>query len=222
MGQVRLEFQGELETGKGFSDELRAELRQINVPLSESAAFTSLKQPDAWRIDDLSRDRRYVVRKDETQLMVYIIEQRLTGTFKMPNDLGAYLALSLPLVMGYFVVSFQFLRKQKNGIWIIFVLCAVVAVMTTNLALTLTRAAWVSVTIATALHRFLHSCEDVIGIPICSQSLETCVDRDNFDCCYSWSIPISDASAYQVAFPNHDWTAGRFYRRTSAVVANIP
>ena len=44
MGQVWLEFQGELETGKGFSDELRAELRQINVPLSESAAFTSLKQ----------------------------------------------------------------------------------------------------------------------------------------------------------------------------------
>ena len=150
MGQVGLEFQGELEVGKGLSDELRAELRQINVPLSESAAFTSLKQPDAWRIDDLSRDRRYVVRKDETQLVVYIIEQRLTGTFKMPNDLGAYLALSLPLVMGYFVVSFQFLRKQKNGIWIIFVLGAVVAVMTTNLALTLTRAAWVSVTIATA------------------------------------------------------------------------
>ena len=150
MGQVGLEFQGELEVGKGFSDELRAELRQINVPLSESASFTSVKQPNAWRIDDLSRDRRYVVRKDETQLLVYIIEQRLTGTFKMPNDLGAYLALSLPFVMGYFVVSFQFLRKQKNGIWIIFVLGAVVAVMATNLALTLTRAAWVSVTIATA------------------------------------------------------------------------
>ena len=150
MGQVRLEFQGELEAGKEFSDELRAELRQINVPLSESAAFTSAKQPNEWRIDDLSRDRRYIVRKDETQLMVYIIEQRLTGTFKMPNDLGAYLALSLPFVMGYFVVSFQFLRKRKNEIWIIFVLGAIVAVMTTNLALTLTRAAWVSVTIATA------------------------------------------------------------------------
>ena len=46
--------------------------------------------------------------KGKTHLMVYMIEQRLTGTFKMPNDLGAYLALSLPFVMGYFVAGFRF------------------------------------------------------------------------------------------------------------------
>ncbi len=150
MGRVGLEFKGELVNGEGFSDELRAELRQISVPLSQTASISQSKKTDVCRIDDPSRNRRYVVRKDETHLMVYMIEQRLTGTFKMPNDLGAYLALSLPLVIGYFVASFRILRKQKNGIWIISVLGTVVAVMTANLVLTLTRAAWVSVTIAAA------------------------------------------------------------------------
>ena len=148
MGRVGLEFQEEFSAGKGFSDELRAELRQINVPLSQSALISSANTQSEWRVDDSVRDRRYVVRKDEKHLMVYMIEQRLAGTFKMPNDLGAYLALSLPFVIGYFVVSWQSLRKQKRTMWIIAALSAVVFVMTVNLMLTLTRAAWVSVAIA--------------------------------------------------------------------------
>ncbi len=149
MGQVGLEYQREFSVGEGFSDELRGELRQINIPLSQSASILQSKKPDEWRIDDLARNRRYIVQKDETHLIVYMIEQRLAGTFKAPNYLGAYLALSLPYVIGYFVASWQSLRKQKDGIWIIFVLGILVVMMLTNLALTLTRGAWVSVTIAT-------------------------------------------------------------------------
>ncbi len=154
MGQVNLEYQQELSAGKGFSEELRTELRQINIPLSQSASILQSKKSDEWRIDDLARNRRYVVRKDKTYLKVYMIEQRLAGTFKAPNYLGAYLALSLPYIIGYFVASWQSLRKQKNGILIIFVLGAVVAVMTTNLALTLTRGAWVGVATATVCISF--------------------------------------------------------------------
>ncbi len=149
MGQVGLEYQRELSVGEGFSEELHSELRQINIPLSQSASILQSKKTDEWRIDDLARNRRYVVRKDEMHLKVYMIEQRLAGTFKAPNYLGAYLALSLPYVIGYFVVSWQSLRKQKNGVWIISVLGAVVAMMTANLVLTLTRGAWVGVGTAT-------------------------------------------------------------------------
>ncbi|MDE0481837.1 MAG: O-antigen ligase family protein [Candidatus Poribacteria bacterium] len=149
MGRVDLAYQNELSTGEGFSDELRGELRQINIPLSQSASISPSKKNDKWRIDDLERNRRYVVHKGETQLMVYMIEQRLAGTFKAPNYLGAYLALSLPFVIGYFVASWQSLRKKKNGILIIFVLGVLVAMMTVNLVLTLTRGAWVGVVFAT-------------------------------------------------------------------------
>ena len=149
MGGVGSEYQREFSAGEGFSDELRAELRQINIPLSQSASILQSKKPNEWQIDDSARNRRYTVRKDETHLKVYMIEQRLAGTFKAPNYLGAYLALSLPYVIGYFVASWQLLRKQKNGIWIISVFGAVVAMMTVNLALTLTRGAWVGVATAT-------------------------------------------------------------------------
>ena len=154
MGRIGLQFQEELNAGKNpnlqISDELRAELRACSVPLSESAAIASSKQPNEWRIDDPARQRRYVVRKHEAHLMVYMIEQRLTGTFKMPNDLGAYLALGLPFVMGYFVASWRRYPKQKqNPIRVTFVLGTVVMLMGANLVLTLTRAAWVSVAIAT-------------------------------------------------------------------------
>ena len=154
MGRIGLQFQEELNAGKSpnlqISDELRAELRACSVPLSESAAISPSKQPDEWRIDDPARQRRYVVRKREAYLMVYMIEQRLTGTFKMPNDLGAYLALGLPFVMGYFVASWRRYPKQKrNPIRAAFVLGTVVMLMGANLVLTLTRAAWVSVVIAT-------------------------------------------------------------------------
>ena len=148
MGRIGVQFQEELDVGKTFSDELRAELRECSVPLSENATISISKRfPDEWRIDDPARQRRYVVRKDETHLRVYMIEQRLTGTFKMPNDLGAYLALGLPFVMGYFVAGW---RQKRNPIWITLALGAVVLLMSANLVLTLTRAAWISVTIATA------------------------------------------------------------------------
>ena len=155
MGRIGVQFQEELGVGKTqngqISDEFRAELRECSVPLSESATIAPSKRfPDEWRIDDPARQRRYLVRKGETHLRVYMIEQRLTGTFKMPNDLGAYLALGLPFVIGYFVASWRKDTEQKrNRIRIILVLGAVVILMSANLALTLTRAAWISVTFAT-------------------------------------------------------------------------
>lgn len=149
MGRVGLQFHGELTAGEQISDELRAELRECNVPLSQTASLSPSKHPDEWQIDDRPRERRYVVRKGETHLMVYMIEQRLTGTFKMPNDLGAYLALSLPLAMGYLMASWRHRRKQKVPIWAILALGTAIAMMGANLALSLTRAAWVSVAIAT-------------------------------------------------------------------------
>lgn len=166
MGRVGLQFQEEFAAGDGFSDELRAELRTCRVPLSETAFHVTDRKPstqsNAWGIEDPTRDRRYTVRKGETHLMVYMIEQRLTGTFKMPNDLGAYLALSLPFVMGYFVAgfsgSFQNLFRSKQTlmnhkprflvIGITLVLGVVLVLMSANLILTLTRAAWVSVAVA--------------------------------------------------------------------------
>ena len=148
MGRVGLQFKEELKASENpnlqISEEFRTELRACNVPLSENVSISPSKQPDEWRINDPARQRRYVMRPNETHLMVYMIEQRLTGTFKMPNDLGAYLALSLPFVMGYFVASWRRRTKQKPPIWIILVLGAIVGVMSANLVLTLTRAAWVS------------------------------------------------------------------------------
>lgn len=149
MGQVGLEYQNELANGEGFSDGFRADLRLINTPLSQTASIVQTKKTDEWRIDDSVRNRRYLVETDETHLNVYMIEQRLAGTFKAPNYLGAYLALGLPFVLGFFVASWQSLRKQKYRIWIAFALGAVVVMMTVNLALTLTRGAWVGVAVAT-------------------------------------------------------------------------
>ena len=167
MGRIGLQFQEELAAGEGpnlqISDELRAELRNCNVPLSQTASFVPSKQPGEWRINDLVRNRRYTVRKSETHLMVYMIEQRLTGTFKMPNDLGAYLALMLPFVMGYFVgaglpspygITSQLERTEARRksrrplIWATVGLGVILVLMSANLALTLTRAAWISVVLA--------------------------------------------------------------------------
>ena len=152
MGQVGLQFKEELDGSEGpnlqISDEFRAELRARNVPLSQNVSISPSKQPDEWRINDPARQRRYVIRPNETHLMVYMVEQRLTGTFKMPNDLGAYLALSLPFVIGYFVASWRRHTTQKPPIWIILALGTIVVLMSANLVLTLTRAAWVSTIIA--------------------------------------------------------------------------
>ena len=165
MGRIGLQFQREFTTAEGFSDELRAELRACRVPLSETAFHVTdrkpSEQPDMWRIDDPARDRRYTVRKGDTHLMVYMIEQRLTGTFKMPNDLGAYLALSLPFVIGYFAAGFRYGLQhlgakqatthdglRLGAVWTILILGIILVLMSANLVLTLTRAAWVSVTLA--------------------------------------------------------------------------
>ena len=161
MGRIGLQFQKEFTTAAGFSDELRAELRTCRVPLSETASHVTPEQPDTWRIDDPARDRRYTVRKGETHLMVYMIEQRLTGTFKMPNDLGAYLALSLPFVIGYFMAGVRRSLQNRGAkqvttdpglrfgvVWTTLILGIIVVLMSANLVLTLTRAAWVSVTLA--------------------------------------------------------------------------
>ncbi|MDE0553096.1 MAG: O-antigen ligase family protein [Candidatus Poribacteria bacterium] len=179
MGRIGLQFQEEFTAAEGFSDELRAELRTCRVPLSETAFHLTDRnpsaQPDTWRIDDPARDRRYTVRPGETHLMVYMIEQRLTGTFKMPNDLGAYLALSLPCVIGYFTVALIAISGQRSAVgkttnppsvgavsnrtgaeclmnakasYITLILGIISALMNINLVLTLTRAAWVSVTLA--------------------------------------------------------------------------
>ena len=181
MGRIGLQFQEELAAGGvpnlQISDELRTELRNCNVPLSQTASFVPSKQPGEWRINDLVRNRRYTVRKSETHLMVYMIEQRLTGTFKMPNDLGAYLALMLPFVMGYFVgagnvgqgmdlvylktkspnpygITSQLERTETRRksrrplIWATVGLGVILALMSANLVLTLTRAAWISVVLA--------------------------------------------------------------------------
>ena len=167
MGRIGLQFQEEFAAGDGFSDELRTELRTCRVPLSETAFHVTDRKPaaqlDEWRIDDPARDRRYTVRMGEAHLMVYMIEQRLTGTFKMPNDLGAYLALSLPFVMGYFAGGFreslQSLTSRSkratmndtlksSAIWKTLVIGIILVLMSANLVLTLTRAAWVSVAVA--------------------------------------------------------------------------
>ncbi len=148
MGQVGLEYQNELATDEGFSDGFRADLRSINIPLSQTASIEQTKKSDEWQIDDTERNRRYFVEKGETHLNVYMIEQRLAGTFKAPNYLGAYLALSLPFVLGFFIASWLSLRKQKFGIWVVFALGTIVVMMTVNLVLTLTRGAWVGVAVA--------------------------------------------------------------------------
>ena len=44
MGQVRLEYQNELADGEGFSDALRADLRLINIPLSQTASIVQTKK----------------------------------------------------------------------------------------------------------------------------------------------------------------------------------
>ena len=149
MGRMPLAYQAEMpgENASHISEKLRVELRKHNMPLSPSAVFSPSKVPDEWRIEDTARERRYTIRKREAALMLYMIEPRLTGTFKMPNDLGAYLALILPFTLGYFVASVRAQSAQPR--WIPFALAAGLLLMCANLALTLTRAAWVSVAVAT-------------------------------------------------------------------------
>ena len=148
MGNVDLVYQHELNEEIGFSDSFRQDLRMINMPLSQKATISTKNGPNEWYITDTPRSRRYVVRKTESDLMVFMIERRLTGTFKMPNDLGAYLALSLPLVFGFFLASVGGMGNIRISKWGSLGLGIIVMLMCINLVLTLTRAAWVSVTIS--------------------------------------------------------------------------
>lgn len=117
--------------------------------LSQNASIYPSNKDAEWVLTDEENNRKYIVRSSHEQLDVYYVEPRLAGTFKMPNDLGAYLVIVVPIAMGYFISAWR-IRRNKDGRisihwgWIVslgFILC----VMAANLALTLTRAAWVAV-----------------------------------------------------------------------------
>ncbi len=131
--------------GVKVSDDLRQVYQQNNRKLAQDATIFPSKKHGGWLIVDKSNDRNYAVRKSDGQLKVYMIEPRLAGTFKMPNDLGAYLVIVLPVAMGYFVAGWRAPQNWRYITGLGALLCGLAA----NLALTLTRAAWGGVLIAT-------------------------------------------------------------------------
>ena len=149
--------------GVKVSADLRQVYQKNDRKLSQDATVFSTRKSGDWLIVDDNNNRKYAVRRSEGQLKVYMIEPRLAGTFKMPNDLGAYLVIILPITMGYFVASLRLLRSdrspRKSGSerswrasqnWkFITVLGLLLCVMGANLVLTLTRAAWIGVFAAT-------------------------------------------------------------------------
>ena len=138
--------------GVKVSEDLRNVYAKNGRRLSQNAIISPSKKYGDWLIVDKDQDRRYAVRKSEGQLKVYMIEPRLAGTFKMPNDLGAYLVIVLPMAIGYFVASLRFSGRSghvpQNWKFIV-VLGICLCAMGANLALTLTRAAWIGVFVAT-------------------------------------------------------------------------
>ena len=151
------------DEGIKVSEDLRQVYWNNSRKLSQNATVFPAKKQGDWLIVDDSNDRKYAVRKSEGRLKVYMIEPRLAGTFKMPNDLGAYLVIILPITIGYFVASLGLLRsdqsRRKPGSernwrvsqnWkFVTVLGGLLCVMGANLVLTLTRAAWIGVFAAT-------------------------------------------------------------------------
>ena len=138
--------------GVQVSEDLRQVYEKNGRQLSQNATILPSKKQGDWLIVDKHQNRKYAVRKSEGQLKVYMIEPRLAGTFKMPNDLGAYLVIVLPMAMGYFVASFGLSERSGRAPpnWkFIAVLGICLCAMGTNLALTLTRAAWIGVFAAT-------------------------------------------------------------------------
>ena len=138
--------------GAKVSEDLRQVYERNGRRLSQNAIILPSKKYGDWLIVDNDQNRKYAIRKNEGQLKVYMIEPRLAGTFKMPNDLGAYLVIVLPLAIGYFVASFGL--SGRNGRtpqnWkFIAVLGICSCTMGANLVLTLTRAAWIGVFVAT-------------------------------------------------------------------------
>ena len=107
--EARLEshFSDTAQRNKGVkvSEDLRRVYEKNGRRLSQNATVFPSKKYGDWLIVDKNQNRKYAVRKNEGQLKVYMVEPRLAGTFKMPNDLGAYLVIVLPMVIGYFVTS---------------------------------------------------------------------------------------------------------------------
>ena len=138
--------------GVKVSEDLRWTYEKNGRRLSQNAIIFPSKKYGDWLIMDKNQNRKYAVRKSEGQLKVYMIEPRLAGTFKMPNDLGAYLVIVLPIAIGYFVASLglseRSWRAPQNWKFIT-VLGICLCAMGANLALTLTRAAWIGVFAAT-------------------------------------------------------------------------
>ena len=79
--------------GVKVSEELRQVYKKNGRRLAQDATIFPSKKYGDWLIVDKNQNRKYAVRKSEGQLKVYMIEPRLAGTFKMPNDLGAYLVI---------------------------------------------------------------------------------------------------------------------------------
>jgi hypothetical protein len=131
--------------GVKVSEDLRHVYEKNGRQLSQNAIILPSKKQGDWLIVDKNNNRKYAVRRSEGQLKVYMIEPRLAGTFKMPNDLGAYLVIVLPMAIGYFVASWRGAQNWKFITVLGICLCA----MGANLALTLTRAAWIGVFAAT-------------------------------------------------------------------------
>ena len=131
--------------GVKVSEDLRQVYQKNGRRLSQDAIILPSEKQGDWLIVDNNQNRKYAVRKNEEQLKVYMIEPRLAGTFKMPNDLGAYLVIVLPIAIGYFVASWRGVQNWK----FIAVLGVCLCTMGANLALTLTRAAWIGVFAAT-------------------------------------------------------------------------
>ena len=139
------QFQSDLKVGKPIPAELQQEFKNNGWRISQDAVVSTSKRKGAWLIIDKNRDWTYTVQEREDGLYIYVIEPRLAGTFKMPNDLGAYLVILVPMTMGYFVASWR--TRQKW--WLITTLGFILCVMAANLVLTLTRAAWMGVFVAT-------------------------------------------------------------------------
>ena len=141
-----LRFQEESDSDAPISAGLRRAFEDNGIRLSQDAGLSPSKREDEWVITDKRRDRKYSLKGTaDSRLKVYIVERRLAGTFKMPNDLGAYLTILLPMTMGYLVTAWQ----THQGWRYIGLLGGVLCLMTTNLALTLTRGAWIGVGAAT-------------------------------------------------------------------------
>ena len=142
---IEPKFQSNLSNNNKVPAYVRQMFENNERHLSQNAVMSLSLKDGRWLITDKDKHRKYTIRKKEDELKVYVIEPRLAGTFKMPNDLGAYLVIILPITTGYFVTSWRTRQSWKFTT----VLGGGLCVMVANLALTLTRGAWIGVFIAT-------------------------------------------------------------------------